>query len=256
MTLPLSTFIIARNEADRIGPVIEAAQKISSEVIVVDSGSTDATVAVAEAAGARVVHNDWPGYGPQKRFAETLCANDWLLNLDADEVLSRELSDEIREMFGRGRPPADAFTIPIVEMYPGESRPAPFAYALSPVRLYRVSKGRYADSTVYDRVMLEDAAKVGSLRHPIHHYSVRSLREEAGKLLGYADAQAQAAENAGRRVSALRMISEFPLAFLKAYILRRHFLRGAYGYAIAINYAYYRHMRIVQFYERARQASR
>lgn len=84
---PLSIFIIAQNEADRIGRTIEAAKALSDDIVVVDSGSTDGTQALAEALGARVIVNAWPGYGRQKRFAEEQCRHDWLLNLDADEVV-------------------------------------------------------------------------------------------------------------------------------------------------------------------------
>ena len=86
--LPLSVFIIAVNEADRIALTINSVRDWADEVIVIDSGSTDDTVAVAESHGARVVFNEWNGYGPQKVFGETLCRNDWLLNLDADEEVT------------------------------------------------------------------------------------------------------------------------------------------------------------------------
>src|SRR3712207_9123950 len=83
--LPLSVFIIAHDEADRIGDTIRAVRDLTDDLLVVDSGSTDGTQAAAEALGARVIFNPWPGYGPQKRFAEDRCRHDWLLNLDADE---------------------------------------------------------------------------------------------------------------------------------------------------------------------------
>ncbi|MEP2437055.1 MAG: glycosyltransferase, partial [Roseibium sp.] len=79
--LPISVFIIAKDEADRIGRTITSVRDWVDEVIVIDSGSSDGTVAVAEQLGARVLENAWPGYGPQKRFGEDQCRNDWLLNL-------------------------------------------------------------------------------------------------------------------------------------------------------------------------------
>jgi len=255
MPLPLSAFIIARDEADRIGRTIAALRRVADEIVVVDSGSTDDTVAIAASAGARVLHQDWLGYGPQKRFAEDQCTHDWLLNVDADEVLAPELVEEIRALFAGAGPRCDAYRISIAEVFPGEAAPALFAYSLAPVRLYDRRKGRYADSTVHDRVELAPGATVARLRHKIHHFSIRSLRHEMVKLLAYADRVATAAEHRHRRPGALRLVSEFPIAFLKAYVLRRHILRGSYGYAVAINYAYYRHMRIVAMYERWLTAS-
>src|SRR3712207_4928412 len=97
--LPLSVFIIARNEADRIGATIRAVRDLTDDLVVIDSGSTDGTQAVAEELGARVIFNAWPGYGPQKRFGEEQCRHDWILNLDADEELSPALREEIRSLF-------------------------------------------------------------------------------------------------------------------------------------------------------------
>ena len=96
---PLSIFIIAQNEVDRIGRTIEAARALSDDIILVDSGSTDGTQALAESLGARVIFNAWPGYGQQKRFAEEQCRHDWLLNLDADEVVPPDLAAEIAALF-------------------------------------------------------------------------------------------------------------------------------------------------------------
>ena len=84
----LSCFIITRNEARKLQAVIMSVRDLVDEVIVIDSGSTDDTVLIAETAGARVINHEWPGYGAQKRFGEEACRNDWVLNLDGDEVLS------------------------------------------------------------------------------------------------------------------------------------------------------------------------
>ncbi len=149
--LPLSVFIIARNEADRIGATIRAIRDLTDDLVVVDSGSTDGTQALAESLGARVIHNPWPGYGPQKRFAEEQCRHPWLLNLDADEVVPPDLAAEIRALFAAGEPSSPAWRIGIAEVFPGEDRPHPLAYTLSPVRLYRKDRGRYSPSPVHDR---------------------------------------------------------------------------------------------------------
>ena len=117
---PLSIFIIAQNEADRIGRTIEAARGLSDDIVLVDSGSTDGTQALAEALGARVIFNAWPGYGQQKRFAEEQCRHDWLLNLDADEVVPPDLAAEISALFAAGTPPKDAYKVRIAEIFPGE----------------------------------------------------------------------------------------------------------------------------------------
>lgn len=247
---PLSVFIIAQNEADRIGLTIAAARSLSDDIVVVDSGSTDGTQAVAESLGARVIFNPWPGYGEQKRFAEEQCRHDWLLNLDADEVLPEDLAAEIAALFDPGPPAADSYKIRIAEIFPGEKTPHRFAYALAPVRLYRKSRGRYSRSPVHDRVDLEPGAKVGKLKGTIHHFSVRSLGEQMDKLNAYSDAQADDLDARGATLSAFRLIAEFPANFVKAYIGRRHALRGLYGFMTAMNYAFYRYLRAAKHWER------
>ncbi len=250
---PLSIFIIAQNEADRIGRTIEAARGLSDDVIVVDSGSTDGTQAVAESRGARVIFNAWPGYGQQKRFAEEQCRHDWLLNLDADEVIPPDLAAEITALFASGLPPKDAYKLRIAEIFPGEGAPHRFAYALAPVRLYRKSKGRYSSSPVHDRVDLAPDARVGRLRGTIHHFSVRSLGEQMEKLNAYSDAQADDLDARGGTLSVFRLVAEFPANFLKAYIGRRHALRGIYGFMTAMNFAFYRYLRAAKHWERRLQ---
>jgi glycosyltransferase involved in cell wall biosynthesis len=253
--LPLSIFIIARNEADRIGDAIRAVRDLTDDLVVVDSGSTDGTQALAEALGARVLFNPWAGYGPQKRFAEDQCRHDWLLNLDADEVVPPALKAQIREEFGGGRPPYDAYRIGIAEMFPGETAPHPWSYTLWPVRLYRKEKGRYSASLVHDRVDLAAGASVGRLKGVIHHTSVRSLGDQIEKLNRYSDQQAHDLAIRGQSIATWRVFLEFGGAFLKAYVGRRHFVRGVYGFLTAMNYAFSRHLRVAKDYERRRAAS-
>lgn len=250
---PLSIFIITRDEADRIARTIEAVRALSDDILVVDSGSTDGTQAIAEGLGARVVFNPWPGYGPQKRFAEDLCHHDWLLNLDADEVVPADLATEIADLFSKGQPAADAYKLRIAEIFPGEPAPHRFAYALAPVRLYRKAKGRYSPSPVHDRVDLAPDARVARLKGTVHHYSVRSLGEQMDKLNGYSDAQADDLDRRNATLSVFRLVAEFPANFIKAYIGRRHALRGVYGFMTAMNYAFYRYLRVAKHWERRLQ---
>jgi glycosyltransferase involved in cell wall biosynthesis len=250
----LSVIIIAKNEADRIGPVISAVRDLASEIVVVDSGSDDGTQAVAATAGARVVHNDWPGYGPQKRFAEDQAKGPWLFNIDADEWVPPELAQEIRRLFAAGEPPSPAYRVSIAEQFPGEAAPHRLAYALDPVRLYRKDAGRYNPSTVHDRVDLKPGVKAGSLHTRIHHRSVRSLSDQLSKLNAYSDMQVEELASRNRRIGEWRILFELPLSFIKGYIGRRHFVRGFYGVATAMNFAISRHLRVAKAIERQRIA--
>jgi glycosyltransferase involved in cell wall biosynthesis len=251
--LPLSVFIIAKNEADRIGRTLAAIRDLTDDVLVIDSGSTDGTQAVAESFGARVLHRAWEGYGPQKRFGEEQCRYDWLLNLDADEVVPVRLSAEIRRLFSGQGPARDAYKLGIAEIFPGEGEPHPWSYTLWPVRLYRRDRGRYSASPVHDRVDLAPGVRAGRLRPPIHHFSVRSLGDQVDKLNRYSDQQADDLDARGVSIPTWRVFVEFPAAFMKAYLGRRHFVRGTYGFLTAMNYAISRHLRMAKHYEQRRR---
>jgi glycosyltransferase involved in cell wall biosynthesis len=251
-TLPISAFIIAHNEADRIGPAIGSLRGLADEIVVVDSGSTDGTQALCEKLGARVVHSDWPGYGLQKRFAEDQCRHDWLLNIDADERLTPELAAEIRTLFRGGAPSAPGCALRIVNLYRHEAGPAPLAFSLAPVRLYDRRRGRYSDNLVHDRVGFlapEDAGKVLRLAHPVLHYSMRSLSAWVAKMNAYSDLQVAEMAGRGRRPGFWRLYVEFQLGFLKAFILRREILRGRWGLIAAVTYGYGRFLRLAKAYE-------
>ncbi len=247
--IPLSIFVITKNEAGRLPRTLEAVGGLASQVVVVDSGSTDGTQDIARRFGAELVETHWRGYGPQKRFAEDLCRNDWLLNLDADEECTPELVAEIRALFEKGEPPLDGYGFPIVEIFPGETAPTFLGHSLAPVRLYRRDKGRYADKAVHDRVEFVPGARTGTLKNIVLHRSIESLSQSVEKLNRYSDQQIADMIARNRTIPALRIWIEFPVAFFRAYVLRRHFLRGKFGLIASVNYAFFRFMRIAKAIE-------
>ncbi len=248
--LQLSAFLITKNEADRIGRAIDSVIDLVSEVIVIDSGSTDGTPAVAQAHGARVIHNDWPGYGPQKRFAEDQCANDWLLNLDADEALTPSLQAEIRALLTSGElHSADYWQVRIKDVFSHETGPAPWAYGYNQIRLYDRRKGRFSASSVHDTVRPQEGARKGQLQAPMEHRSIRSMTFQVDKMNRYASMQVEDLKARNRRLPRWRLLTEFPLSFLKAYFIRRCALYGWWGFVLSMNYAYSRFLRVAKAYE-------
>jgi glycosyltransferase involved in cell wall biosynthesis len=246
----LSVFIIALNEADRIADTIESVRGWVDEVIVIDSGSDDETVSVAEKLGAKVIHNAWPGYGLQKRFGEDQCRSDWVLNLDADEMVSAALKQEILQAMPITT--HSGFMINIVEILPGRKEPGAGAHVTRAVRLYRKSCGRYSDSTVHDRVQMHSGT-VGELVHIVEHRSSRGLTHSLDKINRYSTMQAEDMKNKGLTLPYLRLAVEFPIAFLKAYILRGYALKGTQGFTNAMIYAFSRFIRIAKYLELKRR---
>lgn len=254
MRTPLSIFIIAFNEAHRIGKTIDAVKDLSDDIVVVDSGSTDGTPMVARKHGARVIHRDWQGYGHQKRYAESQCKHEWLFNLDADEVVTPELESEVSGMFDGGNPPLPgAYLVRICDVMPGENVPRLFAYAHRYVRLYHRNAGSFRPSTVHDTVQVNRGFKVKRLKGKIHHRSAVNLSAQISKFNDYTDALVEDMRRRHVARSAWRLFLEFPAAFFKAYVMRRYFLRGAYGYASAMSYAFFRYLRLAKHIEARRK---
>lgn len=252
--IPVSVFIIALNEADRIGRAIESVRGWVREVIVVDSGSVDGTPEVAERLGARVIFNEWQGYGPQKRFAEEQCTCDWLLNLDADEEVSEGLRAEIAALFASGEPAASGYFIPIREILPAEREAPRFGRSVRPVRLYDRRKGRYAESTVHDRVQMAAGAATSKLTQPLWHRSSRSISHSVEKLNRYSGMQAEdLRRRKGVRLKLkAQLVVEFPWAFFKAYVIRGYALKGMPGFINAVVFAFSRFLRLAKYYELVR----
>ena len=244
-TLPVSVFIIAKNEADRIGLTIHSVKEWVDEVIVVDSGSQDDTVAVSEALGARVVFREWSGYGPQKVYSEHLCRNDWVLNLDADEEISPGLATEIRAIFDRGQPACVAYTLPILPLYPFQESGHRWTAFHHPVRLYRRKFAGFKDSPVHDSVIVHEG-RVGHLKGMVIHRSFRSLSHHVDKANFSSTARAQDLFRKGRNPSGLILLLIPFLAFLKSYVLRREFVNGIDGIVISHMYAFQRFIRLAK----------
>jgi glycosyltransferase involved in cell wall biosynthesis len=249
----LSVFLIVRDEAARLPRTLAAVAGIADQVVVVDSGSTDGTVALAEAAGAETAFRAWEGYGAQKRFAEGLCRHDWRLNVDADEVVTPQLAEEIRALLA-GDPAPAAFEVRILNVYPGDVRPRPFADDYRVVRLYHRDAGAYRDHPLFDRV--ETTGEVRRLRAPIHHFPFLTWHGLVEKENAYSSFQAQAAKAKPIWLLRLRLVTEGPWVLFKSLVLRRHVFGGWKGFAFSGVIAFARWLRIVKLLAREEAARR
>ena len=157
MTAPLSVIVITRNEEANIGDCLASAA-FARELVVVDGGSSDATVAVARQAGARVeVAADWPGFGPQKNRALALATQPWVLSLDADERVTPQLRDEILRTIASAEA-RDAFSMPRRSSFCGQFMAHSGWYPDRVVRLFRRGRARFSDDAVHERVLNDGPA--------------------------------------------------------------------------------------------------
>lgn len=247
----LSVCIIAKNEEAAIGRCLAAVKGISNDIVVVDSGSVDRTIAIAQEMGARTFVNPWTGYGPQKRFAEDQARHDWILNVDADEVVTPALAAEIAALLASD-PPLAAYRIHVPTVYPGRDRPRLWADDYNIARLYDRRRVRYSSSAVHDRLDL-NGQPVGQLKGSAYHYSYRSIAHMEQKLNAYTDLQAKVLKKSPLGL-ALRLPFEYPVVFLRYYLFRRHVTGGLYGLAVSHAIAKARTARIVKMLGAARSA--
>jgi glycosyltransferase involved in cell wall biosynthesis len=254
VTLPLSVFIITRNEEVRLPRCLEALLPWAGEIVLVDAGSTDRTVEIAKSYGVQVIQRPWTGYGPQKRYAEELCSHDWVLNVDADEVVTPDSGAEIQRLFAGGPPKPGAYRIRILNVYPGRTGPRWLANDYNVVRLYHRAVASYSDDPVYDRVVTGDLRPL-QLHAPIYHFTNISVAHAVQKALTFSKFRAETSGERSAHLLKLRLFFEFPMVFLKTYFGRRHFTGGWQGYYFALCHAFMRTTRIAFLLEEQQTGS-
>lgn len=232
--MKISATIITLNEEENIREAL-ASVGWADEVIVVDSGSSDKTCEIAEAAGARVIRNDWPGFARQKQFAAEQAQHEWIFSLDADERVSPELNTSIAalpELPDGER--ADGYRIARRSFYQGRWIKGGGWYPNRQLRLYNKSRGRWADRHIHESVRMDQDARVENLAGDILHYSMRDSAQHH-RMIGerYAPLGALQMFEEGRRTSRLRIATAAPIGFIRSFILKGGFRDGLAGLTIA-----------------------
>ena len=223
---PLSAVLITLNAASQLPACIDSLA-FCDEIVVIDSGSADGTVEIARKAGARVIHQDWLGYGPQKRFAVGQAAHDWVLCLDADERVSDRLRESILAVL-----PAltfDAYRFPRCNRFLGRWLRYGEGYPDWSLRLFDRRHARWSDDAVHEKVVA--AGPVGTLDGDLLHDSAETLEDYLAKQDRYTTLAAQAALAAGRQATILHPLLSPLIRFIKFYFLRLGFLDGFPGLA-------------------------
>jgi glycosyltransferase involved in cell wall biosynthesis len=239
----LTLIVITKNEAGRIERCLRSVP-FASQIIVVDSGSTDGTVAIASSLGAHVVQTqEWPGFGVQKNRALSLATCDWVLSLDADEYLSEELQREIFSVLQSSE--VQVFRFPRSSSYCGRFMRYSGWYPDYVTRLFRRGQARFSDDLVHERLIVD--GKVGTLRANLMHESFRAAEDVLTKLNAYSTAGAQKMYAEGRRSSLTQAVFRGCWAFFRTYVLQMGFLDGRRGFLLAVSNAegtYYRYVKL------------
>ena len=244
--MKLSVILITKNEALNIEACL-ASVSFANEWIVVDSGSTDSTVAIAQHQGAKVTTtSDWPGFGRQKNRALDLATCDWVFSIDADERVTPELAAEIKQVL-RNRASDVAYKLPRLSSYCGKFIHHAGWQPDYVLRLFKRGTAKFSDDLVHERVVT--GQKVVALQNHLLHYSYLNFSQVLSKVDAYSSASAKQAYARGKRSSVAGALGHGAWAFVRTYVIRRGFLDGAHGLALSISNAetsYYKYLKLWQ----------
>ncbi len=243
--MKLTVTVITRDESTHIAAALESVSW-ADEIIVIDSRSTDETVAIARKHATRVEVRDWPGYGAQKNYAAEIASNDWILSLDADERVSPALASEIKQTL-QTEPAARGYRIPRVTWYLGRWIRSTDWYPDYQLRLYDRRAGRWNGRRVHESVDLQDPP--GFLRHELQHYAYRDIAHHLATIDRYTTLAAEQWLAEGRRTNGLEILIHPRLAFLRNYLLRGGVKDGAAGLIVSKLNAYYVFLKFAKLWE-------
>lgn len=231
----ISVFVVTLNEEANIARCLGGVAEWADEIIVVDSGSRDRTIEIAESLGARVLRHDWPGFLEQKNFALQQCAFPWIFNIDADEEVSPELGREIRklkpQLEAKARDGVQAYAIPRLSWYRGRWIRHGDWFPDYVSRLFARDGARFGGCSIHAR--LEHAGRSEKLRAPLLHYSYKDTKDHRNRVEKYATEWARFHAAQGRRTGIFAPYGRAAWSLLRGLVVRRGFLDGRVGFTIA-----------------------
>lgn len=243
--MKLSVIIITRNEATNIRACLDSVAW-ADEIIVVDSGSTDDTVAIAREFTPQVHEHDWPGFGAQKNRALDYATKEWVFSIDADERVTPELRAAIEAVLRKEDNACAAYRISRLSSYCGRFMRHSGWHPDPVVRLFKRNAARFSDDLVHERLLVEGV--VGQLDGELLHYAFDNLEEVLNKVNHYSSAGAAMLRQRGRTASLSGAVLRGLWSFMRTYILRGGFLDGREGFMLAVSNAegtYYRYLKLM-----------
>ena len=246
MSLPMSVIIITKNEESNIERCLASVQ-FAGEILVVDSGSQDKTRELAAQMNARVLQQEWLGFGPQKKWATGQAKFDWILSVDADEVVSNELRLEIESQFAQ-LDPKNGYEMPRKSWFLNQWIHHGGWYPDRQLRLYHRQYSQWPDAQIHERVQVPNG-KIIPLKSPLLHYVFRNLQAQVDTNNRYSGLLAAADFAKGKRFSFLKALFKPGIKFIECYFLKLGFLDGFAGFVIAKNAGYSIFLRQIKLWE-------
>lgn len=242
--IPASVYIITLNCEQTLANTLSSVADFA-EIILVDSGSTDKTIDIAQAFNCTIYHQEWLGFAKQKQLALSYCQHEWVLNVDGDEVVSPQLKQEIIACISANT--VDGLDIPIEDYFLGfpPDKHSKFNYR---TRFFRKSKGGYdLDVEVHESISVK--GQVTRTKGTIQHYGENSVFVKVTKGNQYSELKAIEKFKKGKKYSVLKLVLVIPLTFIKSYFLRRAVLNGKRGFIVSVLNSYYAFLKEAKLYE-------
>ncbi|TDT70617.1 glycosyltransferase involved in cell wall biosynthesis [Hypnocyclicus thermotrophus] len=228
----LSVGIITFNEEKKIEKTLKAIKSIADEIIIVDSYSIDKTVEIAKKYNAKVFIEKWKGFGKQKNSVIEKCNNEWILIIDADEVVSEELANKIKTIIFNKNNEYDVYKINRCSICFGKEIKYGGWSNDYVVRLFKKGKAKLDDAIIHESFLTEE--KIGKIKEKLYHYTYLSLEEYFNKFNSYTTKGAIKRKEKGKKASISTIIFNPFFKFFKMYILKLGFLDGFYGFILAM----------------------
>lgn len=244
--IPVSIAVICKNEAHNIGRLLESVREFA-EIIIVDSGSTDDTLAIAKKYTADIYVHDWAGDGPQRQRAIAYCQQEWVLNLDADEQLTPALVAEIKQAIQSSQ--FEAYKVKFNDFFMGDFAAAPTKMHAK-VRMFRKKSVHFQQKIVHASAPEVNGA-IGCLKNPVLHYGDVTIENKLKKSNLYSSLVAEEKAKKNKQANIIKLLFIFPLVFIKSYLFRRNFLNGKRGFIGSMMNAFYAFLKEAKLYELA-----
>lgn len=242
----VSAIVVCFNEEENIRRCLESV-RWCDEIVVVDSFSTDGTVAICRQYTQRVIQRAWAGYRDQKAFAHSQATKDWVLLVDADEQVTPELCNEIQEALEAYGDQYCAFAIPRLVFYLNRWWWRGGWYPDFDVRLFRRERATWGGADPHEKVLVD--GKVRRLSHPLHHYSYRNIEDHLQRINRFTSISCRELAREGKRWHLVDALARPAFRFFRSYILKRGFLEGFGGFYVAVTAAVYVFLKYAKLWE-------
>jgi glycosyltransferase involved in cell wall biosynthesis len=250
---PISVTIITLNEEKNIARAIQSV-RWADDIVVVDSGSTDQTIQIAQKLGARTFHQEWRGYGQQKNYAQDQAQYDWVLNLDADEEVSPELTEELQNLIPdllKGSSEIRGFYLPRKTFYLGKWILHGGWYPNYLIRFGNRQFCRWSEPKVHESWKV--TGETQKLVHPLLHYSFENIESQIKTNLRYSLEGHEEMKKKGQKKSLIKLLLKPPGKFIETFFIKRGFLDGWPGFIISINAAHSIFLKYAYFFDEERR---